>query len=358
MAEDENRTTVKIIGGGSESGGAPETDWDAVYEQQMAREDKPKGVLDNPALKFGCGCVFPFVMLLGVLGSATVPSLGGTSGAYMLGSVFGMTMITVIMVWGPLYLFWLRDQTPVVMGSTLAATLVFGILFGMSKYGSESQKLNEDLTAISEYKFDQNGAPIPSDEMANAGPISAHTNNMITKANQIADDYDAELVKMGLDKMMTADQLTAHPGILRKCADIRKLRDSALFYKQRQLEMLDEYIDGIDTLDTSPAMKDGLRQGILSTKERSVRDISRKWDIHAEMAQPLYDNCRTLARRNWQAKGPDFLFSNDRDMNEFIRHSATINRLLDEQDQIIAESQQRAKQGQENLKSILPKNAP
>jgi hypothetical protein len=332
-----------------------EPDWQEIYDQQLAENEAPTGgFLNNQWAKLGCGCALPALFLLGTCSSmVTQRAYGGGPSAMLIGEMTGTVIAGIILVWVPIYLFWLRDQSKWLIGASFALIAGLFTVLGLSKIGNGHKAMMDDVSAISNVQFDKEGNPILQPGMSAKGPMSKLMVDVATEQFAIRTDFDAELAKLGISDMMFADRVKRNPQLVQNCRRILATKEVIEGYRTRHLTLIRGVPDRIDALDISYVTKANMKRGAVDKLETNVKTVNKQWDIQARTMDPLHRTCLLLSKRNWQAQGTLFAFNSQADLGAFDRAMNEINQLNAE---LQAETQVRVNDvqaQQEKLKSQI-----
>jgi hypothetical protein len=331
-------------------------DWQKVYDEQQADGNRSQGgLLDNSAAKIGCGCVVPLLMLLGTCASATTQgSYSADTPAAQLGEMTGRIAIGALLCWAPLYIFWLREQGKWLIGASFAAVVGFFVLLGLADLGQDRRAMTEDISALSDIKYDADGNPILSPGMANKGPVSKLFYDLAKEQQAIRSEFDAEVNKAGFPDMMLAKKVSKNPALIQNCDRILGFRDVIARYRKRNHELIESAPKRIDELDISAQFAAEMKRGMMSKMEENLADIEAQWDLQDQGIAPLHTTCRILAKRQWQPQGDMFMFNNNADMQAFNRQMAALDTINLKLGEITKKRINRVKAQQDRLKSDLP----
>jgi hypothetical protein len=331
-----------------------ETNWAAVYEAQQAEGDAPPGgFLNNQLAKIGCGCALPALFLLGTCGSVVSPRVyGGGSPAYMMGELTGSAAIGILLVWFPIFLFWLRDQSKwLIAGSFIVIAGVFAVL-GLSKIGTSFKALEDDVSAISDVKFDNEGNPILPPGMSAKGPMSKLMVDMANEQGAIRKDLDAEIEKLGITDMMSANRVVRNPELVKNCGRITAADQAIERLRARNIQLMKSAPERIEKLDLSYSVKEEMKRGAASSLDRNVNAVNAQFNLQIKLLGPIHRACLILSKRNWTAQGETFQFNNAADlkalnnaMGEIEATNAEITAVVQKQVAKVQSGQVRIKEG-------------
>jgi hypothetical protein len=355
MSEPEERKPATIRTGNTPP---PETDWAAVYAEQQAEGDAQSGgFLNNQLAKIGCGCALPALLLLGTCGGVVSPRVyGDGSPAYMMGELTGSVAIGILLVWFPIFLFWLRDQSKwLIAGSFIVITGIFTVL-GLSKIGTGHKALTEDVSAISDVKFDKEGVPILPPGMAARGPMSKLLVDMANDQDAIRNALDAEIEKLGVTAMMSAKHVVRKPELVKNCGRIPAADEAIERLRLRNIQLMKSVPERIEKLDLSYNVQADMKRGALASLDRNVNAINAQYDLQLKLLGPIHRTCLILSKHNWTAQGETFLFNNDADLKAFNNAMGEIEAANAEITAVVEKQITKVQLGQEKIKAdIKPK---
>lgn len=295
-----------------------EIDWQEVYEQQQAGDGTLQGgFLNNQLAKIGCGCALPALFLLGTCSTLTAQNNYGEVGPAAIGGVAGTIVAGMLLVWAPLFAFWLREQNRWLIGGSFALFAGIFAILGFAKLGNGYQALKDDVGAISEVKFDKDGNPILTPGMAGKGPMSKLMFDMAKEQEAIRNGFDAEVTKSGIPDMMLANRVERNPSLVQNCGRIPALAATIEAYRKRNLALIESGPKRIDALDISYATKADMKRGAVDRMETNLRMVNAQWDLQAKTLDPIHRTCLLLSKRNWKAQGELYAFYSQSDIRTF-----------------------------------------
>jgi hypothetical protein len=349
MNENEYRRPAVVR---TDSEPAPETDWNAVYQAQQSDESKPEGgFLNNGFAKIGCGCLLPALMMLGTCAGTTNNASIGPEfmPSYVAGTIIG----GLLLCWGPVFAFWLRDQSKWIIG---ASFIVFAVIFGvgaLSKIGGERQKLLDDMSVINDVKFDKDGNAILADGSNPKGPFGKMMVEMIAERDKIFADYEASRAALGINQLFMAADLKKNPKVINNCQGILSLEGKVTEARTKSKAMLEGLRQKVEAMDYSAAIKADMLRGIGASQSANFSIVDKQWDIQQRSITPTYRACTMLAKRQWTNKGQDFIFNSTADMNIFNESVKTLNALDAEAVTLMKNHSDGLKAKKENLNNIM-----
>jgi hypothetical protein len=353
MSEPEERKPATIRMGDATP--PAETDWNAVYEAQQAEGDAPPGgFLNNQLAKIGCGCAMPALFLLGTCSSMTAQrAYGGGSQAMMIGELTGGVVAGILLIWFPIFLFWLRDQSKWLIAGSFV--LIAGILtvLGLSKIGTGFKAMTEDVSAISDVKFDKEGVPILPPGMSAKGPMSKLMVDMANEQGAIRKELDAEFGKLGIEDMMIANRVVRKPELVKNCARITDADETIEALRLRNKELIKSGPERIEKLDLSYSVKAEMKRGALTNLDGNMNAINAQYDLQLKLLGPIHRTCLILSKRNWTAQGETFLFNNDADLKAFNNAMGEIEAANAEITAVVQKQITKVRSGQEKIKADI-----
>ena len=350
MSEEDERKVASVISDGERVSAAPADD---ALEDDTDQSDKTS-LLDNGALKVGCGCILPILFGLGSLGTVAGSRAGYAGGAEALGIFVGTILAGVLLTWTPFFLFWLRDKKGwIIVASLLLAIGAFTIV-GVVKMGAGFGEANEDMRAVSKMKYDENGQPKVTEEMREAGPVSEFLYAAVKEQQALRKKYEADIAALGVDDMMLADKVKQDPGVTRNCDAIWDLGETIEARKAENLQIAKTQIDKIDDLDLASSFKRDFKKGAIESHERNRPGIIRQWDTQKATLPHLHRSCQIIARGQWEAEGELFAFNNQADLSAFSAEMEKIEILNKELAELQKDQKDRLESAQNRLKNVLP----
>jgi hypothetical protein len=353
MSEPGERKPATIRMGDTPS--SEETDWAAVYDEQQAEGDAPPGgFLNNQLAKIGCGCALPALFLLGTCSSMTAQrAYGGGSQAMIVGELTGGVIAGVILVWFPIFLFWLRDQSKwLIAGSFIVIAGILTVL-GLSKIGNGFKAMTDDVSAISDVKFDKEGNPILPPGMAAKGPMSKLMVDMANEQNAIRNALDAEIKKLGITDMMSAKHVVRKPELVKNCGRIPAADEAIERLRLRNIQLMKSVPERIEKLDLSYNVQADMKRGALASLDRNVNAINAQFDLQLKLLGPIHRTCLILSKHNWTAEGETFLFNNDTDLKAFNAAMGEIDAANAEITAVVQKQVAKVQSGQEKIKADI-----
>lgn len=292
------------------------TDWEAVYEAQLAEETTPPGgILNNQFAKIGCGCFLPLIAAMGSCAGTSSVVVGGQ--AETVGYLFGTVMAGMALCWVPLFLFWLREQKKWIIAASFVALAVFFVVTSLGKIGREMNKINDDFSIMRDITLDKDGNAVLADGAKAQGPFGKMLQNMITERDALFVKFEGDILALGSEQLADAKLLSKDSSPLRNCAAFANLQPKVEAYHQQARAMIIQMRDKIEAMDYSDTMKREMMRGYDDSRTRNIAVVDRQWAMHKQMVSNYHKSCVVLARRNWTAQGSIFSFTNRRDMDEF-----------------------------------------
>jgi hypothetical protein len=354
MNENEGRRPAVVRTNDSPPPPLPETDWAAVYEAQQAGTDGPPpgGFLNNQFAKIGCGCVLPAIFLMGTCSAVAIPgSYGIGDPAAILGQITGGFLGGIVLVWFPLFLFWLRDQSKWVIGGSFAFFAAMFVMIGLAAIGKGRAAMEDDVTALSQMQYDANGNPILAPGMAGKGPMSKMVVEMANEQAAIRKDFEAEVAKIGVADMMFANRVARTPSLVQDCDRIPAFRTRIEAFRTRNVALIKSVSNRIDALDVSYTVKSDMKRGAMGRMDSNLATINSEWDMQVKALSPIHRTCLILGKHNWTAQGEMYMFNAQADLNSFdaaMREidliNADINALTQKRMQGVRADQEKLKQ--------------
>jgi hypothetical protein len=356
MSENEGRRPATVRTNDSPAPPLPETDWAAVYEAQQAGTDDPPpgGFLNNQFAKIGCGCVVPAIFMMGTCSTIAAPGAYGIANpAATLGQLTGGFIGGMALVWAPLFLFWLRDQSKWVIGGSFAFFAAIFVIIGLAGIGSGREAMVDDLANLSEVQYDAEGNPILTPEMAKKGPMSKLMFDMATEQSAIRKEFEADIAKLGISDMMFADRVAKNPALVRDCDRIHAFKSRIEAYRARNMELIKSAPDRIDKIDVNYSVKTEIKRGAMNRMGQNLESINAEWDMQVNALSPIHRTCQTLARRNWVAQGDMYMFNNRGDLNAFQAAMRDIDRINADIAALTSKRMQGVRADQQKLKQEI-----
>jgi hypothetical protein len=287
----------------------------------------------------------------------TAPDLRAGDYAGPAGAVAGSAFVIALIIWGVLYLTFIRSRAPerglayfLILFAVAAVTQ--GGIIAAAKSVAVRQQANQAAsndqmrTALGEMKkavatvMNPNGGAVDMHVHATgeAGELERATKTMMVSVSNANRDYRAEIAALGFPAIVQPAQLATAAGVARARVKLREGR--AVVTKYRALN--ETLIVNARAAIAGAAMSDATKKSALEGFDGSVaRDKARRehlWDdedaIFAEFALAM--DGLAHARGPWKTVGREIMFSNARDLESYRAHMANVRRLSQEENAITA----------------------
>lgn len=271
------------------------------------------------------------------------------------------------MIWGIFYVAVARKRGAKIGGFSFIAIFICMIGSGLIGYSQQNQELKNVLLEIQnqyseiiESSSDSQGMPKRIDKPIDTTPqargeIGEMERFMKEFMNQIVsqrNDYLLELEAIGWNSILDPQRIRDDKGFVESRVTIKKAKYIVAKYREKTNLLLHNARKKLQSLDMSASLKRAANSGIDRGMENAKTQIDSMWTMEENVVVECENIIELLSARKdaWVVQESRFLFYNNTDLNKFNSYIASIQGLVNQQQQI---QKQRLETVDKNLTRLL-----
>jgi hypothetical protein len=288
------------------------------------------------------------LVCVGILGYGFFYSKNTTDDlAYLIGFNFPFTLI----IWGIFYVAIARKRGAKIGGFSFLSIFICMIASGFIGYSQQKQEAKRALSEIQdqycefiESATDSQGLPNRIDKTIDTTPqargefgeIERFVKEFMNQMTSQRNDYLLELEAIGWNSILDPQRIRVDKGLIESRVTVRKATNIVAKYQERTNVLLHNTREKIGTLNISAPSKRESLSGFDRGMEKAKLQIDSMWALEGKVVAEFENIINLLSERNgaWVAQGSQILFYNDSDLNKFNSYIASIQSLVNQQQQI------------------------
>jgi len=268
-----------------------------------------------------------------------------------LAYLFGYNLPLALFVWAIFYAAVARKRGGKVAGFSFLAIFISMIASGLIGFSQQKHEAKQALTEIQDQysalidsSTDSQGLPKRIDKPIDTTPkargefgemerfMKEFMDQMVSQRN----DYLLELEAIGWNSILDAERIRADKALIESKVTIRKAKEIVGKYQERTNVLLNNARQNIRSLNISESSKREMLSGFDRGMEKAKNQIDAVWALEGKVVTEFENIINLLSARNgaWIVEGGQILFYNDSDLNRFNSYIASIQSLVNQQQQI------------------------
>lgn len=149
-------------------------------------------------------------------------------------------------------------------------------------------------------------------------------------------DYLLEFEAIGWNSILDPQRIRVDKGLVESKVTIRRAKKIVAKYKEKTNVLLHNAREKIQSLNMSASSKRKALSGFDRGMDKAKNQIDAMWTIEGELLKEFENIINLLSARNgsWVVEEGQILFYNDSDLNRFNSYIASIQSLINQQQQI------------------------
>jgi hypothetical protein len=269
--------------------------------------------------------------------------------------MIGYNLPIALIVWGIYYAAVARKRGVIIGGLSFLSIFICMIASGLIRYSQQEREvkretkqvlleIQENYTKMIESTSNSQGLLERKDKPSNTsnsvrGELEEMKRFITDFMDQIVsyrNDYFLELDAIGLNKIMDTDRIKTDSALIESKIIIRKSKEIVSKYQNKTNVLLNVARENIRSLNISKSLKNEMLLGFEQGMEKAQDQIYEMWALEEKVLKEYENVINYLsARKNaWVVKEGQILFYNYDDLKRFNAYIASIQNILNKQQQI------------------------
>jgi hypothetical protein len=152
----------------------------------------------------------------------------------------------------------------------------------------------------------------------------------------LRNDYLLELNAIGWESILDPNRIHNDKNFTESKVILKRVKEIIRKYRMHTNDLLQETKDKIDLLNISASFKKSMLEGFERGMVKSKQQIDAVWNLEEEVASEVENivNLLDVRKGTWIVQGGQILFYNDHDLHKFNSYIASIQRTVNEQQEI------------------------
>ena len=268
-----------------------------------------------------------------------------------LGYLSGQNMLLGAFFWGIFRLTLLKQGSQ--SNSLISLVLIFGALMAgdLIAYSKQEKDMRQSLgeiqksiSELSEVIETEQGAAqriekkfeVASTSSGSAAEVERFMKNSINKIVSMRNDYLLELNAIGWSKILDPERVLEDKTLIKSKAMLGNAYDILAKYRMKNYALLDEMRNDIFKLNLNEATKKSFADGYDKGLEDGRANAKLSWDLEELVLKEFENIINLLSASNgtWKIENNQVLFSTDEDVNAYNSYIASIQSLVEKQQNI------------------------
>lgn len=285
--------------------------------------------------------------------------------AYLIGYNLPLTLF----MWGVFYAAVARKRGAQVAGLSFLAifiSMVASSLIGYSQQKHEAKEVVSEIqrqySELIESSTDAQGLPRRIENPINTtlkssgelGELERFMKEFIDQLASQRNDYLLEIEAIGWNGILDANRIKNDKTFVESKVIIQKAKEVVAKYTKKTEELLENARNKINTLNISESSKRNMLSGFDRGIEKAKANIDVMWALEAKVINE-FENIITLLSANkdaWVVDGEQILFYNNSDLERFNSYIASIEYIVQQQEQVQRQSVQTVNQNFDRMKEM------
>lgn len=298
-----------------------------------------------------------------ILGYGFFYSTNTTTNLWFL---IGYNLPLTLIIWGVFYAAVTRKRGAKIVGFSFLAIFVSAIasdLIGYSQQKHQAKTALSEITAVYsdliESGSDPQGLPKriekPVDRIPKArgavGEAERFMKESMDRMRSLRNDYLLELDAIGWNSILDPSRLKADKTLTESELIIKQAKAVLTRNKKRFRESLEIYRDNISALSVRESSKRNMRSGFDRGMEKAKASIDVMYLLEAKVIDEVENMITLLSAKKgaWAVEGENIMFYNDSDLERFNSYHASIQSIIQQQEEITRRETQAVKQNLDRL---------
>ncbi|OQA33406.1 MAG: hypothetical protein BWY57_01211 [Betaproteobacteria bacterium ADurb.Bin341] len=308
------------------------------------------------------------VLCFGIVGFGVFYSTNTISDPAFLA---GQYLVYAFFLWAIFHAVFLRKRGTKISGITFVAIFIALFAGGLITASKQRQQavqavssIQQELGRVASASTDSSGLPAriertPSEipkAKGEFGEMERFAKEFIDRFVALRNDYISELDAIGWNSILDAKRIKNDTALSGSKVMIERAKAIADKYEKKTTELIDGTRAHINALNMSESNKREMLAGFERGMSKSGKQIDEQWKLEKQVLLQ-FENIIVLlaARKNWVVRGERILFYSEDDLARFNSYIGTIQRLVQQQEQIQKASFAEANQKLNDLRNSARK---
>lgn len=306
------------------------------------------------------------LVCVGILGYGFFYSKNTTANlAYLIGYNLPLALI----IWGIFYAAVARKREAKIVGFSFLAIFICMIASGLIGYSQQKQEakhalseIQDQYSALIESSTDSQGLPKRIEKPINTTPkargefgeMERFMKEFMDQMASQRNDYLLELEAIGWNSILDANRIKADKTFVESKVTIQKAKEVVKKYKEQTSTLLSNAKENIRSLNISETSKREMLSGFDKGMEKAKKNIDAMWSLEGQTINEFENIMNLLSARKgaWVVEGEQILFYNDSDLDRFNSYIASIQNIVNQQEEIQRQSVQTVNRIFDRLKEM------
>ena len=308
------------------------------------------------------------VVCFGIVGFGVFYSTNTISNPAFLA---GQYLVYALFLWAIFHAIFLRKRGTKISGISFVAIFIALFAGGLIAASRQQQQavqavssIQQELGRVASASTDSSGLPARIErtptEIPKAkgefGEMERFAKEFIDRFVAQRNDYLLELDAIGWNSILDAKRIRNDTTLSESKMMIARAKIIADKYEKKTADLMNGTRAHINALNMSESNKREMLAGFERGMSESGNKIDEQWKLEMQVLFQFENIILLLAaRKNWEVQGDQILFYNEDDLARFNSYIGTIQRLVQQQEQIQKSSFAEASQNLNALKNAAEK---
>lgn len=272
-----------------------------------------------------------------------------------LAYLIGFNLPLALIIWGIFYAAVARKRGAKIGGFSFLAIFICMIASSLIGHSQQKQEAKQMLSEIQdqyskmiESTTDSQGLPKRIEKPINTTPkargefgeMERFIKDFMVQMTSLRNDYLLEFEAIGWNNILDAERIKADTALIESKIIIRKAKEIVAKYQKRTNVLLNGARENIRSLNISESSKREMLAGFERGMEKAEGQIDEMWVLERNVVGEFENIINLLSARNsaWVVEGGQILFYNEDDLKRFNSYIASIQNIVNQQQQIQQQS--------------------